>query len=78
MRFSSSGGIPSPRQSVPWSMPHSSPVCGCQPHPIVLRRPRAYTLRSLPSTRMRLNVAAMQEPGVWRFLEQQLGGELGK
>ncbi len=27
----------------------------------------------LPSTRMRLNVAAMQEPGVWRFLEQQLG-----
>nr|WP_315214939.1 PLP-dependent aminotransferase family protein [uncultured Duganella sp.] len=27
----------------------------------------------LPSTRMRLNVAAMQEPGVWKFLEQQLG-----
>ena len=27
----------------------------------------------LPSTRMRLNVAAMQEPAVWRFLEQQLG-----
>lgn len=27
----------------------------------------------LPSARMRLNVAAMQEPGVWRFLEQQLG-----
>ncbi|USX28826.1 PLP-dependent aminotransferase family protein [Oxalobacteraceae bacterium OTU3CINTB1] len=27
----------------------------------------------LPSTRMRLNVAAMQEPGVWQFLEQQLG-----
>jgi DNA-binding transcriptional MocR family regulator len=32
----------------------------------------------LPSTRMRLNVAAMQEPGVWKFLEQQLGNELGK
>ncbi|SEN23535.1 DNA-binding transcriptional regulator, MocR family, contains an aminotransferase domain [Duganella sp. CF517] len=27
----------------------------------------------LPSTRMRLNVAAMQEPGVWRFLERELG-----
>lgn len=27
----------------------------------------------LPSTRMRLNVAAMQEPGIWRFLERALG-----
>ncbi|HEX8406606.1 MAG TPA: PLP-dependent aminotransferase family protein [Duganella sp.] len=27
----------------------------------------------LPSTRMRLNVAAMQEPEVWRFLERELG-----
>jgi DNA-binding transcriptional MocR family regulator len=27
----------------------------------------------LPSTRMRLNVAAMQEPGVWTFLERELG-----
>ena len=27
----------------------------------------------LPSTRIRLNVAAMQEPGVWRFLERELG-----
>ena len=27
----------------------------------------------LPSTRMRLNVAAMQEPGVWKFLERELG-----
>jgi len=26
----------------------------------------------LPSTRMRLNVAAMQEPAVWRFLEREL------
>ena len=28
----------------------------------------------LPSTRMRLNVAAMQEPALWRFLERELGG----
>ena len=27
----------------------------------------------LPSTRMRLNVAAMQEPAVWRFLEREMG-----
>ena len=27
----------------------------------------------LPSTWMRLNVAAMQDPGVWRFLERALG-----
>jgi DNA-binding transcriptional MocR family regulator len=27
----------------------------------------------LPSTRMRLNVAAMQEPTIWRFLEHELG-----
>ncbi len=27
----------------------------------------------LPSTRMRLNVAAMQEPGAWAFLERELG-----
>jgi len=27
----------------------------------------------LPSTRMRLNVAAMQEPTIWRFLERELG-----
>jgi DNA-binding transcriptional MocR family regulator len=27
----------------------------------------------LPSTRMRLNVAAMQEPGAWEFLERELG-----
>jgi len=26
----------------------------------------------LPSTRMRLNVAAMQEPAVWRFLEREM------
>lgn len=28
----------------------------------------------LPSTRMRLNIAALQEPGVWRFLERELAG----
>ena len=38
-------------------MPHSSPVCGCHPHPIVFRRPRAWTLRSVPSIRMRRIVA---------------------
>ncbi len=27
----------------------------------------------LPSTRMRLNVAAMQEPAIWTFLERELG-----
>ena len=27
----------------------------------------------LPSTRMRINVAAMQDPGVWEFLERELG-----
>ena len=26
----------------------------------------------LPSTRMRLNLAAMQDPAVWRFLEREL------
>ena len=27
----------------------------------------------LPSTKMRINVAAMQDPGVWEFLERELG-----
>ena len=27
----------------------------------------------LPSTRMRLNVAAMQEPAIWQFLEREIG-----
>jgi DNA-binding transcriptional MocR family regulator len=30
----------------------------------------------LPSTRMRLNVAALQEPAVWRFFERELGTPL--
>ena len=33
-----------------------------------------FSPKQLPSTRMRLNVAAMQEPAVWRFLERELQG----
>jgi DNA-binding transcriptional MocR family regulator len=33
-----------------------------------------FSPKQLPSTHMRLNVAAMQEPAVWRFLERELGG----
>jgi DNA-binding transcriptional MocR family regulator len=33
-----------------------------------------FSPKQLPSTRMRLNVAAMQEPAVWRFLERELKG----
>ncbi|WP_343730827.1 PLP-dependent aminotransferase family protein [Duganella sp.] len=33
-----------------------------------------FSPKQLPSTRMRLNVAAMQEPATWRFLERELGG----
>jgi DNA-binding transcriptional MocR family regulator len=32
-----------------------------------------FSPNQLPSTRMRLNVAAMQEPSVWEFLERELG-----
>ena len=32
-----------------------------------------FSPNQLPSTRMRLNVAAMQEPTVWTFLERELG-----
>jgi DNA-binding transcriptional MocR family regulator len=32
-----------------------------------------FSPNQLPSTRMRLNVAAMQEPSVWKFLERELG-----
>ncbi|MES2263086.1 MAG: PLP-dependent aminotransferase family protein [Pseudomonadota bacterium] len=31
-----------------------------------------FSPNQLPSTRMRLNVAAMQEPAIWRFLEREL------
>jgi DNA-binding transcriptional MocR family regulator len=27
----------------------------------------------LPSSRMRINVAAMSDPAIWRFLEQECG-----
>ena len=33
-----------------------------------------FSPKQLPSTRMRLNVAATQEPAVWRFLERELKG----
>jgi DNA-binding transcriptional MocR family regulator len=29
----------------------------------------------LPSTRMRLNIAALHEPALWRFLERELGAK---
>jgi DNA-binding transcriptional MocR family regulator len=33
-----------------------------------------FSPKQLPSTRMRLNIAAMQEPAVWRFLEREIKG----
>jgi len=33
-----------------------------------------FSPKQLPSTRMRLNIAALQEPAVWRFLERELKG----
>lgn len=33
-----------------------------------------FSPNQLPSTRMRLNVAALGEPALWRFLERELGG----
>ncbi|QRX82111.1 PLP-dependent aminotransferase family protein [Glaciimonas sp. PAMC28666] len=32
-----------------------------------------FSPNQLPSTRMRINVAAMSDPGIWRFLEQECG-----
>ncbi len=32
-----------------------------------------FSPNQLPSTRMRLNVAAMQEPSIWQFLEREIG-----
>ena len=37
-----------------------------------------FSPNQLPSTRMRLNVAAMQEPAVWRFLERELRRDPGR
>lgn len=31
-----------------------------------------FSPNQLPSTKMRLNVASMADPGIWRFLEQEL------
>ena len=42
-------------------------------HNLLLAPGSLFSPRQLPSTRMRLNVAAMQEPAVWRFFERELG-----
>jgi DNA-binding transcriptional MocR family regulator len=43
-------------------------------HDLLLAPGSLFSPKQLPSTRMRLNVAAMQEPAVWRFLERELKG----
>nr|WP_229223533.1 PLP-dependent aminotransferase family protein [Duganella sp. sic0402] len=43
-------------------------------HNLLLAPGSLFSPKQLPSTRMRLNVAAMQEPAVWRFLERELVG----
>ncbi|ELX09589.1 transcriptional regulator GntR family [Janthinobacterium sp. HH01] len=42
-------------------------------HNLLLAPGSLFSPKQLPSTRMRLNVAAMQEPAVWRFFERELG-----
>src|ERR1035438_6416093 len=59
---SSSGGSLSPTPSIPLSMPQSSPVFGCQPHPTVSRNPDANTDRALPS-RVARNIVAFSGLG---------------
>jgi hypothetical protein len=51
-------------------MPQSSFVSGCQPKPMVLRSPRAKTVRSPPSGRIRSRVACS------RFVSSQALHEL--
>ncbi|MYM66565.1 aminotransferase class I/II-fold pyridoxal phosphate-dependent enzyme [Pseudoduganella sp. FT55W] len=41
-------------------------------HNLLLAPGSLFSPKQLPSTRMRLNVAAMQEPAIWRFLEREL------
>ena len=41
-------------------------------HNLLLAPGSLFSPKQLPSTRMRLNVAAMQEPAIWRFLEKEL------
>ena len=41
-------------------------------HNLLLAPGSLFSPKQLPSTRMRFNVAAMQEPAVWRFLEREL------
>jgi DNA-binding transcriptional MocR family regulator len=40
---------------------------------ILLAPGSLFSPSQLPSTRMRLNVAAMQDPRIWAFLERELG-----
>ncbi|MGV7209805.1 PLP-dependent aminotransferase family protein [Oxalobacteraceae bacterium A2-2] len=42
-------------------------------HNLLLAPGSLFSPQQLPSARMRLNVAAMQDPAVWRFLERELG-----
>lgn len=42
-------------------------------HNLLLAPGSLFSPKQLPSTRMRLNVAAVQEPAVWRFFERELG-----
>jgi DNA-binding transcriptional MocR family regulator len=42
-------------------------------HNLLLAPGSLFSPKQLPSTRMRFNVVAMQEPAVWRFLERELG-----
>ncbi|WP_445228849.1 aminotransferase-like domain-containing protein [Duganella rhizosphaerae] len=42
-------------------------------HNMLLAPGSLFSPKQLPSTRMRLNVAAVQEPAVWRFFERELG-----
>ncbi|MFP5393365.1 MAG: PLP-dependent aminotransferase family protein [Gammaproteobacteria bacterium] len=42
-------------------------------HNLLLAPGSLFSPSQLPSTRLRLNVAAMQDPGVWEFLERELG-----
>jgi DNA-binding transcriptional MocR family regulator len=36
-----------------------------------------FSPRQLPSQRMRINVATMEDTGVWRFLEREIGAARG-
>ncbi|WDZ97734.1 PLP-dependent aminotransferase family protein [Herbaspirillum sp. WKF16] len=42
-------------------------------HGFLLAPGSLFSPSQLPSTRMRINVASMADPGIWRFLEKELG-----